>query len=158
MRTDNRKVRNTVISIYFVLVIFAILLAAVFKSLDIYPDITWYIIIGFFVVMILFYAIARYFEYDSDGDKVYIINKGLILTEYINYRGKQVEFARQELVNFRINNYLVYKALVLTLKSKHGKLSKERFNVTLCKPKKLRYIRQSLRKIIKENKTHKQQG
>lgn len=156
MRTDNRKVKNTVVSIYFVLIVFGILMITVFKSLDFFVDSTFFIILGLFVVLVLFHSIAGYFEYDSDGAKIVILNKGLILTEYINYRENKLEFSRQQLEGFKIKNYIVYKSLVVLIKNYDGTKIKERFNVTLLKPKKLKYVRQSLRKTIKANRKLKE--
>ena len=104
MRTDNRKVKNTVVSIYFILVVFAILLATVFKSLEMFVDSTFFVFLGLFILLVLVHSIAGYFEYDSDGAKIVILNKGLILTEYVNYRENKLEFPRHQLVGFKINN------------------------------------------------------
>jgi hypothetical protein len=156
MRTDNRKVKNTVVSIYFILIVFGIMLATVFKSLEFFVDSTFFVFLGLFVVLVLFHSIAGYFEYDSDGAKIIILNKGLILTEYINYRENKIEIARPELVGFKINNYVIYKSLVILYKTYDGRKAKERFNVTLLKPKKLKYVKQSLSKTVKANKKLKQ--
>lgn len=158
MRTDNRKVKNTVVSIYFILIVFAILLATVFKSLEFFVDSTFIVFLGLFVTLVIFHSIAGYFEYDSDGAKIIILNKGLILTEYVNYRENKIEIARRELVGFKINNFILYKSLVILYKTYDGTKAKERFNVTLLKPKKLKYVKQSLSKTIKENRKLRQQG
>ncbi len=152
MRTDNRKVKNTVVSIYFLLIVFAILLATVFKSLEFFSDSMFFVLLGFFVLLVIFHSIAGYFEYDSDGAKIIILNKGLILTEYVNYRENKIEFTRQQLVGFKIRNYIFYKSLVVLIKTYDGKKIKERFNVTLLKPKKLKYVKQSLSKTVKANR------
>lgn len=156
MRTDNRKVKNTVVSIYFLLIVFGILMITVFKSLEFFVDSTFFIILGLFVLLVIWHSIAGYFEYDSDGSKIIILNKGLILTEYINYRENKLEFARHQLEGFKIKNYVIYKSLVVLIKTYDGTKIKERFNVTLLKPKKLKYVRQSLRKTIKANRKLKQ--
>ncbi|WP_426430439.1 hypothetical protein ACPX19_12950 [Winogradskyella sp. HB-48] len=156
MRTDNRKVKNTVVSIYFILIVFSILLATVFRSLDVFVDSTFFVFLGLFIVLVLFHSIAGYFEYDSDGAKIIILNKGLILTEYINYRENKIEIARSELVGFKINDYILYKSLVILYKTYDGRKAKERFNVTLLKPKKLKYVKQSLSKTVKANRKLKQ--
>lgn len=151
MRTDNRNVKNTIISIYFLLLVTAILLATVFKSIDVFPTSSLYVFVGLIVVIIYVHFIARYFEYDSDGPKIVITNKGLILTEFINYRQNKIEFDKHKLVNYKIHNYLVYRILVVSIKSSNGKVAKEYFNITLLKRKKLKYVRQSLKRIVKEN-------
>lgn len=153
MRTDNRNVKNTIISIYFVLMIFAILLATVFQSYELFEGDSLLILIGLLVVVIFVHFVARYFEYDSDGSNLVITTKGLILTEFINYRENKAEFMKHKVVGFKVNNYFIYKSLVIYEKKGDGKIVKERFNVTLLKRKKLKYVKQSLRKIIKENKS-----
>tara|TARA_Y100000815_G_scaffold241577_1_gene237912 strand:- start:5 stop:478 length:474 start_codon:yes stop_codon:yes gene_type:complete len=155
MRTDNRKVRNTVISIYFVLILLTVLMATVFSSLELVENGVFYVFLGFLVLLVLVQSIAGYFEYDSDGDKIIVINKGLILTEYINYRQKKIKFKRNQLVGFKIKNYFFYKSLVLQIKTHEDRVVKYRFNVTLLKSKKVRYVKQSLRKIFKERKISK---
>ena len=80
----------------------------------------------------------------------------MILTEYINYREKHVEFIRNELVGFKFRDFIIYKSLTLILKSKDGTTRNERFNVTLVKRRKRRYVRQSLGKTIKLNKKKNQ--
>lgn len=152
MRTDNRNIKNTIISIYFLLVVFAILFVTVFKSLFMFDGHSLYIIIGLFVAVLIVHFIARFFEYDSDGTNIIIKNKGLILTDFVNYREHKVEIVRHKIVSFKIHNYFFYKSLVITRRSGDGGVVKERFNITLLKKKKIKYVRQSLKKIIKENK------
>ncbi len=156
MRTDNRKVKNTVVSIYFILIVFAILLATVFKSLELFVDSTFFVFLGVFIVIVVFHSIAGYFEYDSDGNKIVVINQGLILTDYINYRQNKLEFTKNQLVGFKIRNYFIYRSLVLLVKDYDGKQRKERFNVTLLKRKNLKYVKQSLNKMMKENRKQNQ--
>lgn len=156
MRTDNRNVKTTVISVYFVLIVLAVLLATVFNSIEIFVASNLFIFVACFIVMFIFHYVARHFEYDSDGDKIIILNQGLILTDYINYRKTFIEISKDQLVGFKIKNFLFYKSLVVVIKNKDGKYKKESFNVTLVKRKSLKYIRQSLNKTIKLNRREKQ--
>lgn len=152
MRTDNRKVKNTIISIYFLLVLVAILLATVFKSYQVFEGSSLYVMIGLLLAVVIVHFVARYFEYDSDGAKLVIKNSGLILTDFLNYREEKLEVDKQKLIGFKVHNYIFFKTLVVALTNSDGNIYKERFNVTLLKGKKLKYVKQSLRKIIKENK------
>ena len=156
MRADNRKVKNTVVSIYFILIVFGILLITVFNSLEFIVDSTFFVFLGLFVVLVLFHSIAGYFEYDSDGAKTVIINKGLVLTEYVNYRENKIEFVRSQLIGYKIKDYFLYKSLVVLVKTNDKEQVKERFNVTLLNRKKMRYVKQSLQKTLKENKKRKE--
>ena len=98
---------------------------------------------------------SRYFEYDSDGARVVMLNKGLLLSDQLNYREHQIDFSKANLISYKIRNYLVYKTLTIKYKSDRGSTKKATFNVTLVTKKKLKYIGQSLRKIIK-NQTKQQ--
>ncbi|WP_179353743.1 hypothetical protein [Winogradskyella vidalii] len=156
MRTDNRKVKNIIVSIYFLLVVIAVFLATVFKSYHLFEGSSLYVFIGLLVAVVIVHFIARFFEYDSDGAQIIITNSGLILNDIFNYRENKVEIAKDKLAGFRIINYFFYKSLIIYSTQSNGKILKERFNITLLKRKKIKYLKQSLRKIIKENKMHKE--
>lgn len=155
MRTNNEKVKNFIISLYFILVVLAILLAtvfSVFKDLTGNTILTYTILILVFVVLFfLVHRISKYFEYDSDGQQVVIINRGLLLADYFNYREHKVEFYRTNLTAFKFRNYVFYKQLAVYHNSNHGHKKKDVFNVTLVPRKKRKYIKQSLSKMIKDN-------
>ncbi|MGM5471224.1 hypothetical protein ACS386_13170 [Flavobacteriaceae bacterium LMO-SS05] len=156
MRTNNYKVKNIIISAYFVLIIFAILLATVFSGfshLTPNPTLTFFLIFSGFIILFFFvHRNSKYFEYDSDGIKVVIMNKGLLLSDYFNYREHKMEFAKENLVAYKFNNYWIYKSLTVHVKDRKGNKRKETFNVTLVAKKKRNYIRQSLSKTIKLNR------
>ncbi|GGG46111.1 hypothetical protein [Bizionia arctica] len=156
MRTNNDKVRNIIISVYFILIVLAIILATVFSAfshLTPNPLVTFFILVfSFGLLFFIVHFISKYFEYDSDGLKVVVTNKGLLLSDHFNYREHRVEFSKDGLIGFKFNNYLAYKELVLLVKDKHGHTKKERFNVSLVSKKKRKYIRQSLTKMIKLNR------
>ena len=153
MRTDNRNVKNTIISVYFLLLLFVILWVTVFQSYGLFLGSSLYVFLGLLVVAVIFHFVARYFEYDSDGVKLLIINKGLILTEFVNYRENKLEVDKSKLVKYSVNDYVIYKVLVISLKNSEGSIYKERFNITFLKRKKLKYVKQSLRRMIKKNKS-----
>ena len=138
------------------LILFAIVLATVFSAfshLSPNPTLTFFILFFGFVGLFLFvHRISKYFEYDSDGIKVVVINKGLLLADYFNYREHKLEFSKENLVAYKFNNYVVYKSLSLYIKDRKGNKRKETFNVTLVAQKKRKYIRQSLSKMIKLNR------
>ena len=156
MRTNNSKVKNTIISVYFILIVFAILLATVFsafKDLTNNSTLTFFIVaVSFAFVIVIVHYISRYFEYDSDGVKVVVINRGLLLSEKYNYREHKLEFEKEKLVSFKIHNYIIFKSLVLHVRDSRGHRRKETFNVTLVTRKKRKYIKQSLSKMIKTNR------
>jgi len=53
MRTDNRKVKNTVISIYFILLLLGILMATVFKYLALFANSSFIIFISVFALIVV---------------------------------------------------------------------------------------------------------
>ena len=155
MRTNNAKVKNIIVSVYFILIVLAILLATVFSAfshLTSNPLLIFLLLLGGF--LILFFsvkAVSKYFEYDSDGLKVLLMNKGLLLSDYFNYREHKFEFDKSKLVAFKFNNYFFYRSLTVFVKNSKGHTKRQTFNVTLVSKKKRRYIRQSLSKMIKNN-------
>lgn len=155
MRTNNAKVKNLIVSVYFILIVLAIFSAFAFSSfrhLTPNPILTFALVGVFFIaIFYLVYKIARYFEYDSDGHMVIIINKGLLLTEYINYRENRIEFEKEKLVAYKFNSFLLFRTLDIYFKDRKGGKRKETFNITLVPKKKRRYIRQSLSKMVKAN-------
>jgi hypothetical protein len=156
MRTNNGKIRNYIISVYFILIVTAIILATVFSAFkDLTGSATYTFLVfllGFVGLFFLVHWVSKYFEYDSDGMKVIVINRGLLLSDYLNYREHKVEFDKKDLISYKFYNYYIFKSLVLFIKSRNGGKKKVGFNVTLVDRKKRKYIRQSLRKMIKANR------
>ncbi|WP_452230273.1 MULTISPECIES: hypothetical protein [unclassified Lacinutrix] len=156
MRTNNNKAKNFIISLYFILIVFAIISAVMFKM---FSNISGNALVVFLIIALSFgllffvvHSISKFFEYDSDGMKVVVTNRGLLLSDRFNYREHTVEFTKTDLKGFKFNNYIVYTSLVLLIKDKSGTSRKERFNVTMVAKKKRKYIRQSLNKMIKNNR------
>lgn len=159
MRTNNSKVKNVIISVYFILIVLAIVMAtffSAFEDLSVDSTFTFFIIVLSFVILFfLVHRISKFFEYDSDGVNIVMTNRGLLLSEYFNYREHKLEFEKEKLSGFKFYNYVVYKSLVVYVRDRHEKRRKERFNVTLVSRKKRKYIRQSLSKMVKHNRNLK---
>ena len=155
MRTNNGKVKNIIVSVYFILIVLAIILTTLFSAFKNITNDGWFTflicLVGFIGLFFFVHWIAKYFEYDSDGVKVVVVNKGLLLTDYINYREYKVEFDKDKLVAYKFRNFILYKGLRLNIKNNAGNIKQAYFNVTLVDRKKRKYIRQSLRKMLKEN-------
>ena len=126
---------------------------SIFKDLDINPVIAFVIVVFVFLaIFIIVFNLDKYFEYDSDGLKAGIMNKGLLSTDYLKSKEHTLEFDKNRLVSFKFRNYIVQKCLVLYLLNKRGHKKKEVFDVTLVSRKKRKYVRQSLNKILRNNK------
>lgn len=156
MRTDNIKVKNLIISIYFILIVIVLVATMVFKmfrSLTSDPILTFIILfVGFALLFVLLHQFVRYFEYDSDGPKVYVTNRGMLLSEKMNFREHKLEFLKENLLSYKLKNYVFYKSLTFYIKDSQGRRTKETFNVTMVTNKKLNYIRQSISKMVRKNK------
>jgi hypothetical protein len=156
MRTNNSHVKNIIISIYFIFLVLAIALPIFIKSLRIFSGNATLssisLAIVFAALFFLVHFICKFFEYDSDGEKVILINKGLLVSNYFNYRQKVVEFDKESLLAYSFKNYIIYRTLSVYLKDSRGDKRRETFNITLVTRRKRRYIRQSLKKIVKANK------
>ena len=156
MRTNNSKVKNTIVSVYFVLIVMVITFLFVFKTFTYgvsNPLVLFIgIALGFVGLFFIVHYVSKFFEYDSDGLKVVVTNRGLLFSDKFNYREHILEFNKKELYAYEFKNWFFYKTLTFYLKDKREKKTKEIFNITLVNRKKRRYIRQSLSKIIKANK------
>ena len=156
MRTNNSNVKNTIISVYFILIVLAIVFAIIFNlfsDLTSNPPLVFFgITIGFVLLFFLVHYISKFFEYDSDGVKVVVTNSGLLLSDNFNYREKKLEFSKEDIYAFKYRNYIIYRTLTLYINDSRDKERAETFNITLMSKKKRRYIRQSLVKMIKTNK------
>lgn len=159
MRINNAKVKNTILTAYFLLLFAAILnmlVFGLFRSWIKNSNLEWGLIIGFFVIVfVVLYSIAKYFEYDSDGDVLVIINKGLIVSEFVNYREKIAEFPKKKLLYYKLKDYGIYKSLNLYIRSGENRQRRIKFNVTLVPKRKLRYLKMSLDKVVKQNKANR---
>lgn len=158
MRVNNSKTKGVVISGYFVFMVISLTLLtvfSVFSEIDINPVLififTMFLYLGIFV---LIFKITKYFEYDSDGLKVGLINKGLLSNKSLKSKEHTLEFDKEKLISFKFQNFIIYKRLVLYILSRNGHKKKVIFNVTLVNRKKRKYIKQSLNKIVRINRNN----
>ena len=88
MRFDNAKSKKWVPLLYFFLGIGGILVVLYFFFFrEEHNQIKiWYIIPVLFAIIVgIIYSSAKYFEFDSDGNMLTFINKGLFISNFINY-------------------------------------------------------------------------
>ena len=159
MRINNSKVKNVIISVYFLLIVLVLILSILFSAfseVSSNPALAFIIIVFIFSgLFLMLFGITKYFEYDSDGVNVEVMNKALLLSEYFNKKKHVLEFEKKRLISFKFQNFIVYKRLVLYILSSHGYKKKEVFNVTFVSQKKRKYVRQSLNKIVRYNRKQK---
>ncbi|MEM6684993.1 MAG: hypothetical protein AAF617_04275 [Bacteroidota bacterium] len=112
----------------------------------------WYAIPAVLVfIIVVFYSTAKYFEFDSDGNVLTFINKGLFISNFINYREHRAEFPKEKLKRYRIQNYVLFSFLYVYVKSKSSQIKRVRFNITLLSGRKKRALKKSLEKVLKHN-------
>lgn len=96
------------------------------------------------------YFCWKYFEYDGGGEVVVLINKGIILSKFLNYRGTTLEIKRGNITHYKIYNFIIYKRLKVFY-TKNKKSYHAHCNITFVSKRKINYLRQSLNKIISKN-------
>ncbi len=105
-----------------------------------------------FLGAILLYVLAVFFEYDSDGDVLNFINRGMFVTDFFNYRENKAEFPKEKLAYYKLNDYLIYSSLNIYIRSKNNRIKRLKFNVSFLSRKKKRSLRKSLDKVVRNNK------
>jgi len=156
MRINNSKVKGVVVSGYFVFVVISLTLLTVFNVFSeilINPVLIFiFTVFIYLAIFVLTFKATRYFEYDSDGLKVGLINKGLLSNKSLKSKEHTLEIDKEKLISYKFQNFIFYKRLVLHVLSRHGHKKKVVFNVTLVSGKKRKYIKQSLNKIVRINR------
>lgn len=154
MRFSNSKSKKWVPFLYFFLGIGSILMMFYlflfredFKTVGIWYSIPVMLLLTF----LLFYSTAKYFEFDSDGNVLTFVNKGLFISNFINYRENRAEFPKEKLERYRIKNYVLFCFLYVYVKSKKKQIKRVRFNISMLSGAKKRALKKSLDKVIKHN-------
>ena len=100
MRISNAKVKSVIISVYVILIVLAILLAAVFNAFSFLtskPLLTFALVFGGFLIVVLsLNRVSKYFEYNSDGVEETCIHRGILLSQYLNYSERLFEFEKSD--------------------------------------------------------------
>ena len=112
-------------------------------------------VVFFAVLFLVLHKIAKYFEYDSDGHVLVIINRGFVISEFIKYGEVKAEFPKSKLLYYKLNKYFLYKSLNLYIRSGNNHQKRIKFNVSLVSNKKLKYLKMSLDKVVKQNKANR---
>lgn len=157
MRINNRRSKKFVSTLYFVFAVsfvFANLSSSTVRSILGITKNRYTIMFAVLVLVLLFaHKVSKYFEYDSEGNVLVFVNRGMLLSDILNYREKRAEFPKKKLLYYKLNNYGIYKSLNVYVKSGPSRQKRSKFNVTLLSNKKIKYLRQSLDKVIRQNKT-----
>ncbi len=155
MKFNNSSSAKWAPVIYFFLFIGILFCVVVYGATREEADyLVWYVMpVAFFLAILLYtYKTLSYFEYDSDGLVLNFVSRGLMLSNFINYRESRAEFPKEKLKSFRMKNYGLYKSLVLYVRSHSGRTKKVKFNITFLGGAKRRALANSLTKVVEHNK------
>ncbi len=156
MRLTNYSTIKIIPGIYYFSVVSFFLIIFLNFQLDgtLFPSRKYFFLAlaAIFVGLVYIYFGWKYFEYDSEGEVIVFLNRGVILSNFLNYRGNAIEIRRSRIVGYKIYNFLIYKRLVIHIKSDNKSYTRH-CNVTFVSPRKINYLRQSLDKLIKKNKS-----
>lgn len=156
MRLSNHKLVKIIPGVYYFSVILFLLLIFLNQQLgrQLFPSDKYYyaslIIVGMWLIYI--YFAGKYFEYDSEGSLVSFLNRGAILSEFINYRTKIHEIKKDNIHRYKIYNFLFYRRLVLFYSTKNS-IRDVYINISMLSPRKTRFLKLSLDKIIAKNQS-----
>lgn len=107
-----------------------------------------------FLLLLYWYRKATYFEYDSNGLGLVMLRRGILLSELTNYREQRIEIPKTKLYKYRYKNYVWSKKIYLYIKTNNA-IKKIRVDVTLLSSKKIKALKASLGKIVRENSSAK---
>ena len=160
MRINNIKIKNTILTAYFLL-LFAVIIGMVvfglFKTWIENSTMKYGVFIAVFILLfLLLHKVAKYFEYDSDGHVLVVINRGFVISEYFNYGERKAEFPKKKLLYYKLNRHFIfYKSLNLYIRSGEHHQKRLKYNVSLVSNRKLKYLKMSLDKVVKQNKANR---
>lgn len=158
MRLTNYRATKLIPSVYFFCIAIAALLVFLFQIMgtQFLPSVNYLVAIEVGIALFLIYTFVngKYIEYDSEGALVSFYTRGVILSELFNYRDKRFNLKRESIYDFKILNLFFYKQVsIYYTSSKTKQKHKFKLNITLLSPRKIRYMRISLAKLVKQNLT-----
>ncbi|HET8887160.1 MAG TPA: hypothetical protein VFM70_12495 [Salinimicrobium sp.] len=156
MKCNNKSIVNKVPLIYFLLIASIFATNVVHYHENNAERSTWWLIatptLLLLVLLTYFYRNAKYFEFDSSGEVLVVVNRGTFLSRFLLYREEKAEFPKSKLKDYEIRDFVVYKSLNLYIKSDDTRTKKTKFNITFLNRKKQKLILNSLSDITDKNK------
>lgn len=157
MKFNNKRETGIVPSIYIVVV--AVFITNAFASIELkYDDVPFNysslipnaiaLLVGIYI-----FIVGRYFEFDSDGETLNFKGNGLLVSKFMHYREQRTEVPKSKLLDFKIENYLVYRRLHIFIRSRNKKGFRHyKYNITFLGSVKTKSLKQSLSKVVEHNK------
>lgn len=157
MRFNNKKETNIVPSLYIIIV--AVFITNIFAAVEIkYEEVpfNYYSLIPNLLAILLaiyLFMVAKYFEFDSDGETLNFKASGLMVSKFMPYREHRTEIPKSKLIDFKIENYWFYRRLHIFITSRNKKGFRQyKYNITFLSSVKRKSLRQSLAKVVEQNK------
>lgn len=104
------------------------------------------------IAFLYWYQKAKYFEYDSTGLGLVLISRGILVSDYTNYREQRIEIPKTKLHKFKVRKNPISKKLCLYIKSTNG-IKKTSVDITLLSNNRIKALEASLHKVIEQNST-----
>lgn len=99
------------------------------------------------------------FLYDSDSEVLQITSENPFYKMIgIKKWFRHVEFPKRKMHSFKIKENFFRKRLFIYVRSKEGYLLKQTFAITFVKKKKIKYLKTSLSRVVKDNKENNESG
>jgi len=157
MRLSNHRFVKVIPGVYYFSVIFFLLIIFLNYQLgrQLFPSDNYFyaVLTGVGLWLIYIYFAGKYFEYDSEGSLVSFLNRGVILSKFINYRTKIHEIKKDKIKSYRITNLIIYRRLHIVYSTKDS-VKDIYINISWLSPRKIRYLKTSLNRIIAKNQTN----
>lgn len=152
MKFNNTKSKTKVAFIYFFLSISVLLTTMRLCTFtkDFNMGKMWYFLpVAIVIIIIFMYCNAKFFEFDGEGSALTFINKGLLISNLINYREKRVEFPKDKLQSYKIHNYIIYTSISIYIKSKNNRVVRRNFNISFLSLKQKKVLKKALDNILR---------
>jgi len=157
MRLSNHRFVKVIPGVYYFSVIFFLLIIFLNYQLgqQLFPSGKYFYaaLTGVGLWLIYIYFAGKYFEYNSEGSLVSFLNRGPLLSEFINYRTKIYEIKKDKIKSYWITNLIIYRRLHIVNSTKNS-IKDIHNTISLLSPRKTRYLKLSLDKIIAKNQTN----
>ncbi len=105
------------------------------------------------IALFLWYRGAPVFLYDSDGEVLnFTVKEPRLLflgTAFLTH----IEFPKRKLTDYKIRTYPFKRILILSIKSRDGKIKKRKITISYLNKEELRDLKSSLKRVIIKKST-----
>lgn len=155
MKIDNTKVVWKANMVYFIfLCVFLIALSlSILVNANSYDGIFLKISAISFLLLLLWSLRGHpHFIYDSEGEVINIRNPNAFLAKFFALEEKPLEIPKGKLLDFKIENFILKKNLILYINSKSSARGyiKSKYSISYLNKNQIHALEASLRKIIKQ--------